>query len=348
MNIPDSPAKVGSHEMTGELMACLEIGKLLTATRNHKKIFEHIMRCGSKIIKAEHWSLLIKDEETGNLNFEIVVGADKTLFAPIILGPDEGIAPHVAQTGKPMFVPDVAKESLFNRKVDLKTGFVTRSIVCIPLSIRGKVMGVIEIVNIENMDFFSAKDFPILSILADYAAIAIDNSRYVAKIRKLSITDEYTGLNNARFMHDFLDDFFKTAQPEIPAIAAVFMDMDNFKTIVDTHGHLEGSDLLRRIGVTIHDCLSDRDVLIKYGGDEYVILMPGRNSKDAYLLSQKISEAFRNTTYPISERDRIGVTASFGVASCPEHASDKKHLLIAADNALFKAKNTQKNSIGMA
>jgi diguanylate cyclase (GGDEF)-like protein len=170
----------------------------------------------------------------------------------------------------------------------------------------------------------------------------------VAKIRKLSITDEYTGLNNARFMHDFLDDYFKTALPDVPPIAAVFMDMDNFKAIVDTYGHMEGSDLLRRIGVTISGCLSKNDILIKYGGDEYVILMPGRNNKDAYLLSQTISEAFRNTTYLINGRDEIHVTASFGVASCPESASEKKHLLIAADNALFKAKNTQKNSIGMA
>lgn len=344
----DTLSQTVTSEWTEELIACLEIGKLLTATRNHKKIFEHIMKCGSKIIKAQHWSLLIKDEETGNLNFEIVVGADKTLFDPIILGPKEGIAPHVANTGKPMFVPDVSKEPLFNRKVDMETGFVTRSIVCIPLSIRGKVMGVIEIVNIKNMDFFSVKDFPILSILADYAAIAIDNSRYVARIKRLSITDEYTGLNNARFMHDFLDDYFRHTQGDMPRIAAIFMDMDNFKTIVDKHGHLEGSELLKKVGTTIKACLSDRDILIKYGGDEYIILLPGRNNKEAYFLSKTIAEAFRETVYQINDNDHISVTASFGVASCPENATEKKNLLIAADNALFKAKNTQKNSIGMA
>lgn len=348
MSTIDRLSQSDAAAWTEELIACLEIGKLLTSTRNHKKIFEHIMQCGSKIIKAQHWSLLIKDEETGNLNFEIVVGADKTLYDPIVLGPKEGIAPYVAHTGKPMFVPDVSKEPMFNRKVDLKTGFITQSIVCIPLSIRGKVMGVIEIVNIKDMDFFSTKNYPILSILADYAAIAIDNSRYMAKIKKISITDEYTGLTNARFMHDFLDDHFRINQGKDIGIAAIFMDMDNFKTIVDKHGHMDGSELLKKIGCTIKTCLSDGDLLIKYGGDEYIILLPGRNNMDAFTLSKTISEKLINTVYHINTNDQVRVTACFGVASCPENAKEKKDLLIAADNALFKAKITKKNSIGLA
>ena len=155
--------------MTGkeELLACLEIGKLLTSTLDHQKIFEHIIKRGIRLIKAQHWSLLIKDEDTGNLKFEIVVGADKSLFEPITLAVDEGIAAYVARTGKPMFVPDVAKEPLFNPKVDEKTGFKTRSVVCIPLAIHGNVFGVIELVNVENLEMFNTKEYSILSILAD-------------------------------------------------------------------------------------------------------------------------------------------------------------------------------------
>ena len=152
----------GDHSTTGkdELLACLEIGKLLTSTLNHKTIFEHIMKRGSELIKAQHWSLLIKDEITGQLKFEIVVGADKSLFDHILLSSDEGIAPYVARTGIPMFVSDVRTEPLFNNKVDEKTGFTTRSIVCIPLETHGKISGVIEIINIEDMEFFSEKNIP--------------------------------------------------------------------------------------------------------------------------------------------------------------------------------------------
>lgn len=348
MNSQEWPPQHETTFLTEELIACLEIGKLLTATRNHKKIFEHIMRCGRRIIKAQHWSLLVKDEKTGNLTFEIVVGADKTLFDPIILGPLEGIAPYVAETGKPMFVPDVTKEPLFNCKVDLKTGFVTRSIVCIPLSIRGDIIGVIEIVNIEDIDFFSKKNYPILSILADYAAIAIDNSKYFEKMKKISITDEYTGLSNARFMHEFLDDFFLDYSTHKRNIAAIFVDMDNFKSIVDHYGHMDGSELLKTIGAFIKSFLNDKGILIKYGGDEYIILLPDRNSSDAYKLAEQVLDRLMKTAFSINDDNNVHVSASFGIASCPENASDKKNLLIAADNALFKAKKTKKSSINMA
>lgn len=331
-----------------ELIACLDIGKVLTATRNHKKIFEHIMKCGIRLIKAQHWSILVKDEQTGNLRFEIVVGADKSLFEPIVLGPAEGIAPNVARTGKPMFVPDVSKEPLFNRKVDLKTGFETRSIVCLPLTIQDDIIGVIEIVNIEDLDFFSQKDFPLLSILADYTAIAIDNSNYLKKIQKISITDEYTGLYNTRFMHQFLDEFLEKHGPGKTPIAVIFMDMDNFKSIVDTYGHLDGSELLKKIGAFLQSILGDKDILIKYGGDEYIVLLPERNADEALDLAQSLSLSLSQHPFTISSNETVRVSACFGIASYPHHSLDKKNLLIAADNALFKAKKKNKNSICMA
>lgn len=330
-----------------ELITCLEIGKLLTSTLNHKDVFELIMIRGSKLIKAQHWSLLLKDETTGELTFEIVVGADKSLFDPIKLSSNEGIAPYVAHTGVPMFVPDVTQEPRFNKKVDLKTGFITRSIICIPLSTHGKISGVIEIVNIEDADFFKAKDYPLLSILADYAAIAIENSKYVSRIEKLSITDEYTGLNNARYLHHFLDNFFSSPSQRQTNIAAVFIDIDNFKTIVDKYGHVHGSDVLRQIGQTIKAFLSKDDILIKYGGDEYVILFPGRNAECAFKDCDQLASVLSKTPF-IIENESIYLTASFGIASYPESASGKKELLIAADDALFKIKNSTKNNIGIA
>ncbi len=340
----------GDHSMTGkeELLACLEIGKLLTSTMNHKTIFEHIMKRGSELIKAQHWSLLIKDDITGQLKFEIVVGADKTLFDSIVLRSDEGIAPYVARTGIPMFVSDVSKEPLFNSKVDEKTGFSTHSIVCIPLESHGKISGVIEIINIEDMEFFSEKKYPILQILADYAAIAIENSRYLSRIQNICITDEYTGLYNSRYMHDYLDRHFKEPESSRKSIAVIFIDMDNFKSIVDTHGHLQGSEILRQIGLTIKSGLSENDILIKYGGDEYIIILPGRDNKGAFLLAQSISLLVRSTPYPVDDGKTVQTTASFGIASSPENAADKKSLLIAADNALFKVKSADKNGIVVA
>lgn len=348
MNSTISPINTKFTAGKDELLACLEIGKLLTSTYDYKKIIELIMTKGRELIKAQHWSLLLKDEQTGKLSFEIVVGAEKTLFTPIILAPDDGIAPYVAHTGTPLFVPDVTKEPRFNKHVDEKTGFRTESIVCIPLSIHGKVSGVIEIVNIEDMDFFGAKDYPILTILADYTAIAIENSKHVSKIEKLSITDEYTGLYNARYMHDFLDTYFRETKNQRSNIAVLFLDIDNFKEIVDRYGHMHGSDVLKQVGDAIKSVLAHDDILIKYGGDEYVILLPGRSCMEGVTLAGHAAQVVRTTSFSIDKTATVRVTASFGVAAYPENASDKKTLLIAADNALFKIKNTTKDSIGIA
>jgi diguanylate cyclase (GGDEF)-like protein len=341
------PAAPISADPSDTLRTCVEVGKLLTSTLNLKNVLELIMLKVSQLIRAQHWSLLLKNEESGALTFEIVVGISKQLFSGLHLLPGEGIAPHVAETGRAVFIPDVDDSSLFNKKVDLHTGFITRSIICLPLMIRGKCLGVIEIVNAEDMKIFESEDFPILTILADYAAIAIENSRYVDKIKKMSITDEYTGLYNARYLHQILDEFFTKTDRETP-LAVIFADIDNFKSIVDTYGHLLGTGLLRELGETMSHHLSDRDVLIKYGGDEYIILLPGRSKTEATELSEKILRAIREKTYLASEPVPAKITASFGIATYPEDGEAKKELLISADNALFTIKNSTKNSIGLA
>jgi diguanylate cyclase (GGDEF)-like protein len=117
---------------------------------------------------------------------------------------------------------------------------------------------------------------------------------------------------------------------------------------VDTHGHLQGSEILKKIGHTIKSGLTEDDFLIKYGGDEYIILLPGRNNRSAYTLTQHVSQILRDAVYPVDNGTSVQVTASFGIASSPENASNKKELLIAADKALFKVKNSGKNNICIA
>lgn len=329
------------------LETCVEVGKLLTSTLNLQEILELIMLKVSQLTRAQNWSLLLKDEESGELTFEIVAGMNKELFHGYHLRSDEGIASHVAETGKAMFIPDVNDSPLFNKNVDLHTGFTTKSIICLPLVIRRKCLGVIEIVNVEDMKIFELEDFPILTILADYAAIAIENSRYVDKIRKMSIMDEYTGLYNSRYLHQVLDEFFSKTGRKVQ-LSIVFLDIDDFKSVVDKYGHLLGTRVLKEIGETISSNLSKEDILIKYGGDEYIIILPDRSKPQAVILSENILSAIREATYLESEAEPARVTASIGIATYPEDAETKKELLILADNALFKVKSSRKNRVGTA
>lgn len=339
-------AEKNTEYETSALASCLEVGKLLTSTLNLQEVLELIIVKISQFIEAQNWSLLLKDEKTGKLTFEIVIGVEKELIKGIQMAPGEGIAGYVAETGKPMVLPDVQNEPRFDRKVDELTGFTTKSIICIPLQTHGRILGVFEIVNVKNISYFESRYLPILTILADYAAIAIENSKYCDRIYQMSRTDEYTGLHNARYLHQILDEMILEASYSDRTFAVVFVDIDNFKSVVDTAGHLLGSQILKEIGQTISSCLFEQDILIKYGGDEYIIIFQDRVRQEVTALTEKILQKIRQTTYLESETHPVNITASFGIAMYPEDARTKKELLMLADDIMYTIKRTTKNSVG--
>lgn len=334
------------HPDPDKLMACLEVGKLLTSTVSLDRILELIMHRVSQLTEADNWSLLLIDQDTGELTFEVVVGLNEEKFRGLRLAPGKGVVGHVARTGEQVFITRALQDPRFDAQVDELTGFSTESIACIPLQIYGETLGVMEILNLKDMETFRAQELPVLSVLADYAAIAIANSRCFTRIERLTVTDEYTGLYNARYLHHVLDEFIRQAQQKGTSIAVVFADIDNFKKVVDTYGHLSGSRMLKEIGETIAGCLAERDVLVKYGGDEYVILLPDVTRQEAVERIKRVHRKIRESLYLTSEPTPVRTTVSLGIAMYPEDASTKKDLLIKADNAMYRIKRADKDGIG--
>lgn len=327
------------------LSACVEIGKLLTSTLDLEEILGRIMATAGRFVTAQNWSLLLADEVTGELSFQVVVGLDRDTVKDIRLSPGQGVAGLVARSGQPVFVEEAGGDPRVDRQVDRRTGFTTRSIACLPLSVHDKVLGVIEVVNLADMARFRSRELPMLEILADYAAIALENNRCVEKIRRLSLTDEYTGLYNARHLHLYLEQLIARG---VSPIAVAFVDIDCFKEVVDTYGHLKGSHVLKEIGRAMQRRMGAGDVLVKYGGDEYVVVMPGRDGDDALVVVEALRRAVRDGTYLADEPEPVRVTASFGLAVYPTDAAGKKELLLAADHAMYRIKRETKDGIGRA
>jgi diguanylate cyclase (GGDEF)-like protein len=336
-------------EKSGDLdffLACLQIGKLLTSTLDLEEILSLIMNKISQVAEADNWSLLLLDAERRELHFEVVVGIDKELIEDIRIPLGKGIAGEVAQNGKSIYINDAEDDPRIFREVDRRTGFITRSIICFPLQIHDRILGVIEMVNLTNPEDFIEKKLPLLSILADYAAIAIENSQHTSKIQSMSITDEYTGLYNARYMHQILPELMIRFQKKGEPLSLAFVDIDNFKSVVDRYGHLAGSQVLKEIGQVICQCLSKEDIVVKYGGDEYVIIMPGRNKEQARLLAETLLTNIREFRYLSEEKNPVKITASFGLATCPDDATTPKDLLLKADAAMYYIKKSTKNGVG--
>ncbi len=257
----------------------------------------------------------------------------------------EGIAGWVAKTGRPLLVPSVDKEPRFSRKVDDAAAFSTESIICIPLKIRDKVLGVIEFVN--RTDLASMHDFDIemLVTVADFAAIALENARNFEQVSKLTITDDITGLYNSRHLHALLHQEIERARELGSDCSLIFFDLDFFKNVNDTHGHLCGSSLLGEMGGIISGMLGENNFGARYGGDEFVVILRDTGKQAALTFCRELQQKLNSTVFLAANGLAIHLTASFGIATCPDDADNNQQILHLADERMYKVKGSGKNDI---
>lgn len=325
-----------------------EIGKALTSTHDLNEILEKVMLHISDILHPENWSLLLIDEETDELYFEILVGLESQKLKKVRLKRGEGIAGHVSLTKEPLLVKDVSKDARFSHKGDLASKFKTTSIVCVPLVIKDKCLGVIELLNAMDNREFTDDDLLALTAIADYTAIAIENSSLIKKLQEMTIRDDLTQLYNSRFLHNRIEYEVERAKRFKNEISMIFLDIDFFKEINDSHGHQSGSKILIEVGDIIYNMVRHIDMACRYGGDEFVILMPQTSKKNAFLLAEKLRVAIGNAVYLKDDNINCKITASFGVASYPEDASTSAELIHKADNAMYIIKNSSKDGVAEA
>ena len=325
-----------------------EVGKTLASTLDLQKILQTIMEKISDFLHPDTWSLLMLDEKTQELYFEIAIGAGANNLKDVRLKAGEGIAGWVVEHGEPVLVDDVKGDKRFSSKFDELTQINTQSVVCVPIKSRDHVMGVIELVNCLGKKSFKKEDIPILKNLADYAAIALENARYVQRIQELTITDDCTALYNARHLHFVLDAEIYRSTRYNYEFSVIFIDLDHFKQVNDTYGHLIGSKLLWMIGEIIKGHLRLIDYAFRYGGDEFVVLLPQTPKESALMVVRRIKDLLNSKLFFTEENLNIKVTASFGLAAFPGDARTRKDILRMADEAMYVVKNSTRNSIALA
>ncbi|RME29632.1 MAG: GGDEF domain-containing protein [Deltaproteobacteria bacterium] len=209
------------------------------------------------------------------------------------------------------------------------------------------MLGVIELVNNEP-NSFSESDLRLLESLADYAAIAIENARNFQRVQELTVTDDVTSLYNSRYLHEALQNEYERARRYDLTFSVVFFDLDHFKRVNDEHGHLCGSQLLREVGDLVRSQLRSVDIPTRYGGDEFVIILPQTSKLQALHVTRRLRLALNERIFLSDRGQKIRITASFGVANYPDDASDIERLLQLADEAMYKVKEATRDGIEMA
>jgi diguanylate cyclase (GGDEF)-like protein len=227
------------------------------------------------------------------------------------------------------------------------TKWETRSIICLPLRSKHRVLAVIQLINV-NMEGFGENELFFLQALCDYAAIAIDNAKAVEKIQELTITDDCTGLFNARHLYQMLDaEVYRSARFG-HEFTVLFIDLDHFKQVNDTHGHLVGSKLLAEVGGAIKENLRLIDSAFRYGGDEFVVLLPQTGKDQALIVAKRLRDLFRNSAFCAPEGLNLNVRASIGLATFPADAQTAHDIIRQADEMMYAVKNSTRDNISVA
>lgn len=166
------------------------------------------------------------------------------------------------------------------------------------------------------------------------------------RFREQAYRDGLTGLHNQRYLYQALAEWIERAKTEVMPISLIFMDIDRFKTVVDTYGHLNGSRAVHLVAGTVDSCLTPPAFAVAYAGDEFVVVLPGMDQGQALQKAAEIRAAVKQTVYALSGDIEVQLQASFGVATFPQHASDLNGLIAAADQALFAVKKNGKDAVG--
>ena len=324
-----------------------DVAKALTSSLNLDSILQTIMDKMAEFFRPDTWSLLMVDEQKDELYFAIAVGDAAETLKTVRLKVGEGIAGWVARNGESLIVPDVYNDPRFSKRIDEMTKWKTRSIICVPLQSKHRVLGVIQLINCA-MESFGEQEMFFLHALCDYAAIAIDNARAVEKIQELTITDDCTGLYNARHLYKTLEaEVYRSARFGYE-FSVIFMDLDHFKLVNDTYGHLVGSKLLQEIGFKVKSQLRLIDYAFRYGGDEFVILLPQTEKNSALVVAKRLQEMMRRSQYLIDDGLNLSVRCSMGLATYPEDAKSSHEIIRQADEMMYMVKNSSRDNIAVA
>jgi diguanylate cyclase (GGDEF)-like protein len=328
-----------------EINIIAELGRTLTSTLNIDEAIHLIMKYMANLIAIENWSLILLDEETGRFYFEVAMEKDNREIKDLRFNTDEGIAGWVVKHKKMLIIEDVSEDERFTGHVDKLTGFKTKSIIATPLLVGGNAIGVIELINIEDIHSIRDSKLSILSILADFAAIAINNARNYQHINLLTITDDLTGLYNSRYLHQMLDEEFSRCIKEDKPVSLIFIDIDYLRRVNNAHGHLAGARAISEFGQVIREVMRPSDFGARYGGDEFVLILIDTLKSEALEIAHTLRQKIKDRHFLTSMGLDIRLTASFGVATFPHDVNSREEAIKLADRLMYEIKESTRDGI---
>lgn len=330
------PIEMEGRVPLADLLIFHQLARSLASSFDLDTILRTILDQMERMVEAELWTLLMLDSSGEELYYAIAAGDEQEKLKSLRVKRGEGLAGWVLEHGETLIIPE-AEEDFRARQAGAGGSRKVRSAIALPLRGRKGTRGVIEILNprAEMSDYTIA----FLHILADHAAIAIENAQDVAHIQQLTITDDTTGLYNVRHLYDVLESELSRCQKSRTPVSLAFLDLDRFKQVNDEHGHLVGSELLAHTGRRLRELSRKQDKCFRYGGDEFVVLMPETEAGPALELTKIMHRGLMETEFRMKSGLKLKVSASMGLASAPRDGIQMHAIIGMADARMYTVKS---------
>ncbi len=322
-----------------KLEKVLGIDLRMRSIRKLNDLVDFIVEKSTEILEAEKCSLMLLDPDANELSIRGAKGLDDEIIRRSRVKVGTSIAGMVAEENCPILVRDIESNVRFSRQN--RPSYQTKSFMSAPIKVHNRVIGVVNLADkrSDQEQVFSETDLNILCTIVHLASVAIENADFVQQLTHLSMTDPLTGIYNHRYFVASLDREIHRANRYGKPLCLFMIDVDNFKTYNDAYGHLEGDYLLKTVAGILKSNLRVVDIVCRYAGDEFVVILPETDSAEAVTAAEKIKKAIEHAIL------KQKVTISIGIAQYASPNMNKYDFILKADTALFQAKKQGKNAI---
>lgn len=319
-----------------------EIGKLVGSDLDPGVLLTRIAELVCQVIDAQACSVMLLDASRERLLAKAAYGLRAERIQSLTFAMGEGIAGWVAEHGDAVLLPDAAADPRFVKLPDNRTQIA--SLICVPLIARGERVGVVTATS-DHKNAFQQSDLELVSFIATTIALDIENVR----LHRVAVTDPLTGVFNREFLANKMPAEIDLALARGRSISVAMVDVDHFKRINDAHGHGVGDVVLAAIAGRLRNAIRGGDMLVRYGGEEFLVLLPKAGIERASEVAERIRERACDGPIDAGNGILVEITVSVGVAELRTEPLETMHELIArADAALYAAKAAGRNCVQIA
>lgn len=327
------------NRMSYNISVLYTVSNKMNYVSDRDELLRIIMNNAIDALKAQKGSIMLLNDNN-ELELSLVSGHSHEMKKLVTLKKGDGVAGTVAETGQPFVINRGENDELFKRYEEFINRSQIDSLLCVPLKIEDRVIGVINIVNKKDNLKFHVNDTKLMMVLGAQAAVTINK----AKVYEDSITDGMTKLYIHRYFQARLDAELSRSGRYGTKLALLLFDVDHFKKFNDTYGHQQGDIVLIETAQIVKDSVRlNIDIPCRYGGEEFTIIMPETDAAGAKVLAERLRKRIEAFEYTGQEKP-LHVTISIGISIFPDDSTEKLMLIKKADDALYRAKEAGRNN----